>query len=460
LSHDSPEKAIAVFLGIVNYVRNRELLIQMPPSVAADFNPDLDAARRALAEAAACGANILPARLARRLLHAYGIGAAEYPLARSIKSALCAADEIGYPVDLALAFAGAQEREMLAAGLRSPADLQIAARTLRSRTRTASPGTRVSGYRLRPSAARSGIAALRVGVAEDPVFGPVIFLGPSAAAGRCADGLVTALPPLNLALAQDLVTRSRFAEEAAADKRAALESAAATALVRLSQLLTDVDEIAGVELDPLHVEVSGALALDAGIRIAKRGRRFGFRRFAIRPYPTELERLVDWDGRKLLIRPIRPEDESSLGDLLNSLTPEDARMRFFGTMRSLPRSQLARFTQIDYDREMALVAISSSSDGVARYFGEVRTVVDPDNSVANFAVVVRSEFKGKGLGRLLLQNMIEYSRGRGTRELHGETLAGNLRMQRLAQGLGFTLKTGADAGTVDLHLVLHEQKGT
>jgi acetyltransferase len=458
LSHNSPEKAIAIFLGIVDYVRNRELLMQMPASVAADFSPDREAARSALAEAVAAGTDILPARLARRLLHAYGIGAADYPLARSIDAAVRAADEIGYPVDFALALAGADEHEAMATALRSPADIRIAARALRSRVRAEHLRGRVSGYRLRPSAARSGIAALRLGVAEDPVFGPVIFLGPSAAAGRRGAGLLTALPPLNPALAMDLVRRSGFAEAAAADQRAALESATVTALVRLSQLLIDVDEIAAVELNPLQVEIAGVLALDVSIRIAKRGRRFGFRRFAIRPYPTELERQVDWDGGKLLIRPIRPEDESSLGDLLNSLVPEDARMRFFGTMRSLPRSQLARFTQIDYEREMALVAIGSGSDGVARSLGEVRAVVDSDNNVADFAVVVRSELKGKGLGRLLLQSMIDYSRGRGMRELRGETLAGNLRMQQLARSLGFTLKTGADAGTVNLHLALHQQR--
>jgi acetyltransferase len=167
---------------------------------------------------------------------------------------------------------------------------------------------------------------------------------------------------------------------------------------------------------------------------------------------------VEWNGRKLLIRPIRPEDEATLGDLLNSLEPEDSRMRFFGAMRSLPRSQLARFTQIDYDREMALVAIERGSDGVEQSLGEVRAVADPDNVVAEFAVVVRSELKGKGLGRLLLESMIDYSRSRGTRELHGETLGVNLRMRHLAQDLGFTLKTGEDMRTVDLRLSLRENE--
>ncbi len=458
LSHDSPEKAIAIFLGIVNYVRNRELLIEMPPSVAEDFTPDIAAARSALAEAIDAGQDTLPTRLARRLLQAYGIAAAEYPLAGSVDAAIRAADEIGYPVDLALVLANTDERDATAAGLRSPADIRIAVRGLRNSTRTQRPGRRVSGYRLRPSAVRSGVAALRLGVADDPVFGPVIFLRPASAAGGRGEGLVAALPPLNLALAQDLIKRSRFAEEASGKERAALESAAGTALVRLSQLLTDFDAVVGVELDPLHVEISGVVALDARIHIEKRARKLGFRRFAIRPYPKELEQHVDWDGRKLLIRPIRPEDETALGDLLNSLEPEDARMRFFGTMRSLPRSQLARFTQIDYDREMALVALERGSDGVERSLGEVRAVADSVNVAAEFAVVVRSELKGKGLGRLLLSSIIDYSRSRGTGELHGETLAGNMRMQHLAQDLGFKLTTGADMRTVDLRLLLRENK--
>ena len=454
LSHDSPEKAIAIFVGIVDYERNRELLAQMPPSVAEDFTPDSDAARGAVAEALAAGAATLPPRQARHLLQAYGIGSAEYPLAGSIDAALRCADEIGYPVELGLVLANTAERGPVAAAMRSPADIRIAARELRNRARAEHPGARVSGYRLRPDAARSGTAALRLGVAEDPVFGPVIFLGPASAAGARQGGLVVALPPLNLALAHDLVARSRFAEEAPGSERAALESAMCTALVRLSQLLTDIDEVAAVELDPVHVESSGVLVLDACIHIERTARKLGFRRFAIRPYPKELEQRVAWQGRRLLLRPIRPEDETTLNDLLCSLEAEDSRMRFFGTMRKLPRSQLARFTQIDYDREMSLVAIERGSDGVEHSLGEVRAVADPDNLVAEFAIVVRSELKGKGLGRLLLESMIDYLRKRGTAELRGETMTGNLRMIHLAQDLEFEVKAGADISTVDLRLAL------
>ena len=403
LSHDSPEKAIAIFSGIVNYERNRNLLVQLPPSVAEDFIPDGARAHGIIAEAIALGADVLPPRLARSLLEAYGIAAVEYPQAGSVDAAILSADEIG--------------------------------------------------YRLRPSTARGGGVALRLGVADDPIFGPVIFLGPASGSGR-ADDPVVGLPPLNRTLAEDLVGRSRFAGEAAGEQRVALEAALATALLRLSQLLTDLDQVSGMELDPLHVETGGVVAFDARIRIERRERRLGFRRFAIRPYPRELEQTLEWQGRRLLIRPIRPEDETTLADLIASLKPEDARMRFFGTMRKLPRSQLARFTQIDYDREMALVAIERGADGIERSLGEVRAVADPDNAVADFAILVRSDMKGKGLGTLLLRSMVDYCRSRGTGEMFGETLSGNLRMKNLARDLGFALKAGADLSTIELRLPL------
>ena len=455
LSHESPEKAIAVFLGIVSFRRNRELLMQMPPSLAEGFSPETEAARSTLDEALAAGAKTLSARQARRVLQAYGLAVGEYPLTGSVDKAITVADEIGYPVDLFLVLANGAELAESVSGLRSPAEIGIAARGLRSRARTWHPGERISGYRLRPSGARSGAPALRLGVADDPVFGPVIFLGPASAAGFHGGRLVVALPPLNPVLAGDLVARSGFAEELPEDERPPLRAALGNVLVRLSQLLADIDEVAGVDLDPVHVEASGGVVLGARIGIERRERKHGFRRFAIRPYPKELEQPVDWEGRRLLIRPIRPEDEPLLGELLNSLTPEDSRMRFFDSIRGLPRSRLARFSQIDYDREMALVAIECGSDGADHALGEVRAVADPDSRFADFAIVVASGIKGRGLGQLLLQSLVNYCRNRGIGELRGETLDGNLRMQSLARRLGFAVTSGADCGTMDLRLALN-----
>ncbi len=458
LSHDSPERAIAAFLGVLNFRRNRDLLIQLPPSQAADFMPDGEAARSTLGEALAAGEEMLSARRARRLLHAYGIAVGEPPAATSIDAALVAAEQTGYPVDLALLFANGTVFAETANGLRSPAEVRLAARDLRRRQRAQQPASRVGGYRLRPSAARSGTPALRLGVALDELFGPVIFLARSAAAGPPRHGdCVVALPPLNQMLALDLVRRSGFTEEAAgSDERPALEAALSQALIRLSQLLTDLEPVASIDLDPLHVEATGVVALDARIGLARAGTESERRRLAIRPYPKELERALSWNGRTLLVRPIQPEDQEALGALLNSLQPEDARMRFFNAIRSISRGRLARFTQIDYDREMALVAIERDADGSTRALGEVRAVTDSSGEFADFAIVVDSALKGQGLGRLLLDTLVNYCRSRGIAELRGETLDGNLRMQRLARRLGFTLSTGADRGTIDLRLALRQ----
>ncbi len=455
LSHESPEMAITVFLGVVSYRRNRRLLMQIPPSLAEGFSPDMEAARSALGEAMAAGAGQLSVRQARRLLQAYGLAVGEHPLAGSIDKAIACADAIGYPVDLALLLASGAEFPEGAAGLRSPAEIRIAARDLRRRVRTQQPGSRVGAYRLRPGAARSGAPALRLGVADDPVFAPVIFLGPALATGFRGGRLVVALPPLNLILAGDLVTRSGFAEGLPEEDRPALHAAVSNALVRLSQLLTDLDEVTGIDLDPLHAEASGVVVLGARIGVGQSAGRLGHRRFAVGPYPKELEQPVDWQGRRLLIRPIRPEDENMLGELLNSLAPEDSRMRFFNSIKSLPRARLARFSQIDYDREMALVAIERGNDGTGHALGEVRAVANPGSTFADFAIVVASAIKGQGLGKLLLQCLLGYCRSRGIAELRGETLDGNLRMQRLARSLGFTVTTGADRGTLDLSLSLN-----
>ncbi len=454
LNHASVESAIAVFQGILSFQRNRRLLMQMPATLAEDFVPDSELSHGVLDDALAAGFATLPTIAARRLLHAYGIDFAEYAHAGSIDSAVRAADAIGYPVDLFLCTSGAPELDLAATALRSSADIHVAASGLRRDARARHAGVRMNGYRLRPSAPRSGACALRVGVFEDAVFGPVIHLGPSLHGGCLACRNVVGLPPLNQVLAADLVARSGFAHDAPEEQRAQLEATASALLVRVSQLLTDLDEVAGIELDPMHIEPSGARAFDVRIHVARRGRKLGHRRFAICPYPKEVERTVDWNGRALLIRPIRPEDETTLGDLLGSLAPEDARMRFFDTMRRLPRSQLARFTQIDYDREMALVAIERDADGSERSLGEVRLVTAPDNVYADFAIVVRSELKGQGLGRVLLTSIVDYARTRGIGELRAETLSSNMRMQKLATDLGFTLSSGAEWGTIDLRLPL------
>ena len=458
-SYDSPEDAVGVFLGIVNYRRNRDLLMQMPPSIATDFSPDTQAARAVIDRAVRAGRERLSESEACALLDAYGIAVAAPARALTGAQAAEAAQQLGFPVDLSVLLAQPDGKASVAASayaLESGPQVRSAARNLRRRMRERHPDARIEGFSLRHAALPAGARELSIGVGTDPVFGPVILFGQGGSSAAVARDSALALPPLNLLLAHDLISRTRvgrlLADHGAG--RALDREAVCLALERVSQIITDLDEIVALDIDPLVVDDKGANARAARIYIAAHKRRGGSRRFAIRPYPKELEQRLDWGGAALLIRPIRPEDETMHRDFIAALEPEDARNRFFSTMRELPRSQLARFTQIDYDREMALVAVETAADGTEHELGVVRAVTDPDNVRAEFAVVVGSGVKGKGLGKLLMERIIEYCRARGTQELIGETLADNQRMQKLAQACGFSLSVVPGEGTVALHLRL------
>jgi len=195
------------------------------------------------------------------------------------------------------------------------------------------------------------------------------------------------------------------------------------------------------------------IALDARVRVA-RSSVSGAQRLAIQPYPMEQEERVSFDGREILLRPIRPEDEAQHARFLSRIDAEDLQLRFFHAIRSFPRSALARFTQIDYDREMAFIAVSAGEAGVPETLGVVRACSDPDGVNAEFAILVRSDLKGRGLGVILMNKIVAYCRGRGIARLVGEILAGNSRMLALAQQIGFVDAPGEGGGTCRVTLEL------
>jgi len=189
-------------------------------------------------------------------------------------------------------------------------------------------------------------------------------------------------------------------------------------LIALSQMLADLPELAELDINPLLADAHGVIALDARLRVT-RAPGAGSERFAIQPYPAELAESLEWQGRTLLLRPIRPEDEASHRAFVEQLAPDDLRLRFFSVRRSLPRSELARLVQIDYAREMAFIAERLGPDGHPETIGTVRAISDPDNVEAEFAIVVRSDLKGGGLGRLLLQKLERYAVAQGLQRIEG-----------------------------------------
>lgn len=219
----------------------------------------------------------------------------------------------------------------------------------------------------------------------------------------------------------------------------------------LSQMLADLPEHAELDINPLWADADGVLALDARVRVDAQAHG-GAERFSIRPYPDQLEERVVWRGREILLRPIRPEDGPRHRRFIERLDPEDLRLRFFERRRELPKSEIARLTQIDYEREMAFIALDASE--ASETLGVARAVADPDNAEAEFAIIVRSDLKRHGLGRLLLQKMVRYCRSRGTRRLVALILRENRGMLALARSAGFVIdEAWVDRDTVKVVLL-------
>ena len=244
-----------------------------------------------------------------------------------------------------------------------------------------------------------------MGAATDPIFGPVILFGQGGVAVEVIGDRAVALPPLNLALARDLVSHTRVSKLLAGYRdRVAIDCEALhLALLKVSQLICDCPEVVELDINPLLADDRGVIALDARVKVVP-ARSAGAQRLAIRPYPAELEERVDFDGNiNVLLRPIRPEDEPRLRTFFAEAEPKDLRFRFFITRREFAHSELARFSQIDYEREIAFIAVApdehrNEGSADAGMLGEVRVATDPDNLRAEFAVMVRSDLKGRGSG--------------------------------------------------------------
>ena len=210
-------------------------------------------------------------------------------------------------------------------------------------------------------------------------------------------------------------------------------------LLKVSQLICDHPHIAELDINPLLADAAGVVALDARIRLLPADQA-GSDRLAIRPYPSQEEEWITLsDGQSILLRPIRPEDEAAHHQFLSKLSAEDRYFRFFRSVTDFSHETLARFTQIDYDREMAFVAIGKDDRGSPETWGVARAVADADNQEAEFAIVVRSDLHGHGIGHHLLDKLLRYSAKRGTRRMVGQTMSSNHAMQALAKSFGFAL---------------------
>jgi acetyltransferase len=456
-TYSTPEDAVGAVLQMVRYRRNQTALTETPPSLPDEFSVEVGRARAVLEPVLAAGREMLTEPEAKAVLTAYGVPAVETRIAASPEAAAEAAQSIGFPVVLKILSRDISHKSDVGGVALDIADrnqLAGAAAAMLRRVRVRRPDAAIDGFTVQPMLRRPRAHELLVGAKEDSVFGPVVVFGQGGTAVEVIADRAIGLPPLNLALARHLIAETQIARLLAGyrDRPPADLDAVGLVLVKVAQLVADLPDVVELDINPLIADEAGVVALDARVRLRPATGK-GLDRLAIRPYPRGLEEDFDLGGARLTLRPIRPEDEPAHRAFFERLKPEDIRFRFFGALRDLPHSELARYTQIDYDREMAFIA-TARAPAPAETFGVVRTVADPDNLRAEFAIIVRSDIKGRGLGHALLSKMIRYCQARGTAEIVGEVLGENLAMLDLAQACGFRRVSSAERGVVKLSLPL------
>ncbi|MGE0039023.1 MAG: GNAT family N-acetyltransferase [Xanthobacteraceae bacterium] len=449
-SYQTETDAIRGFMHLVRYREALDTLMATPPNLPADFQSDVAAARASLAAALQSGRTWLDPIEVTALLTAYGIPCATVTLARDADAAAAAAAPLlaqGTTVVAKISSPDIVHKSEVGGvrlNLTSEAAVREAVADILARARAARPDARIDGVTIHPMILRPKARELIAGLAADPTFGPVVVFGAGGTAVEVIADKALALPPLDLALAHDLIGRTRISRllKAYRNVPAADADALALVLVKLAQLAADLPEIRELDLNPLLADETGVIAVDARVAVkpleepSRRGPP-GHPRFAIRPYPKEWERHVALrDGATVLVRPVRPEDEPLYGPFFAKVSQHDLRLRFFAPVKEFGHAFVARFTQIDYGRAMAFIAIDEVS---GEMLGVVRLHANSDYDRGEYAVLVRSDLKGRGLGYLLMTLIIEYARSEDLKMIEGQVLAENIAMLDMCRGLGFDI---------------------
>ncbi|WP_033069607.1 bifunctional acetate--CoA ligase family protein/GNAT family N-acetyltransferase [Thalassospira australica] len=458
-TYRTPENAVAAFQHMVNFRKLQELLMETPPSVPHDFTPDTDKARSIIHAAIHAGRDMLTEPEAKSVLECFGINTVKTFAAPNTEDAVTKAEEIGRPVALKILSDDISHKSDVGGvvlNLENGVEVRAAAEKMQRIISQKFPDARLRGFTVQEMVKRAGAKELIVGMTTDPIFGPVILFGHGGVEVEVVRDRAMALPPLNMKLARELVEGTRIHKllQGYRDVPAVNLEELYMTLVRLSQLVVQLGEVVELDMNPLLADREGVIALDARIKVTPKVAS-DENRLAIHPYPRHLKQNVTMDdGTVYLLRPIKPEDEPAHYEFMSRLTPEDIHFRFFGSVRELPHSEMARQTQLDYDRDMAFLAIVPDGDGEGEIHGIVQVVIDPNNETAEYAIMVRSDIKGRGLGRILMEQMIEFCRRKGTETFIGQVLPNNRRMLTLCENLGFSRKFIAEEEVFEVTLPL------
>jgi acetyltransferase len=459
-SFRTPEAAVGAFGNIAAYYQNQRLLQQTPPPLSTLATPDIEAARLVIESVLAERRKVLTEMESKTLLSAFQIPVTHTILARTATEAMMIATQLGYPVALKVDSPDISHKsdvQGVVLNLSHGAAVKTAYTDMMERVARLAPRARINGITVQKMAAARRGREIYIGLVTDEPFGPVIVFGAGGTMIELLDDRAMELPPLNQYLARRLIERSRVAatlgEWRGAD--AVDMDALEQLLLRVSEMVCELPQLREMDINPIIIDASGAVAVDARIVIdgtppASSGtssQRYGH--LAILPYPARHEQV--WPmrgGGDYTVRPIRPDDAQMLQQLVLSLSPESRYFRFISSMTELPPSMLARFSLIDYDREMALVAVfkqrSTGANGqiqeTERIIGVSRYITNPDQTSCEFSLVVADDFSGRGLGSRLMESIMDVAREKGLSEINGIVLAKNPGMLKLMKSLGFSVK--------------------
>lgn len=459
-TYDTPHDAVRAFMHLVDYRRSQTSLMETPASIPVEFEPDTARARTIIQKVLDEGRDLLTEPEAKEVLEAYAIPTTKTHVVSSPSEARDAASRFTGPVVLKILSREITHKSDVggvALGLKTPDAVEAAATTMLERVREAEPEAQIDGFVIQEMVSRPGAYELIVGMNEDAQFGPTVLFGQGGTAVELLGDTILGLPPLNLHLAREMVSSTRIHKllRGFRDRPAVDMDALDLALIKVSQLVVDIGEIKELDINPLLADQNGVVALDARVVVAPY-EGHPHHRLAIKPYPKELEETIELgDGRTLLLRPIRGEDEPCLRAGFAKLTPDEVKLRFFVPMKTLDHLWAARLSQINYDREMALIFTDHGAPGKTEIYGIACISADPNNESAEYALIVRNDMTGMGLGTLLLKKILAYAKARGIREVFGDVLRDNRKMLRLCDKLGFeTSHEGDDLSVVRTSMVL------
>ena len=439
--------------GFMHLVQHREVvatLAQVPPAMPSEFTPDTVAARQIVAAALADGRQWLDPVEIARLFEAYQIPMVPTFAAANAEQAAVHASSLfaqGATVVLKIMSRDIVHKSDVGGvvlNLTNVDAVRAATADILARAKALRPEARIAGVIVQAMVVQPKARELILGIADDPTFGTVIVFGRGGTAVEIINDKALALPPLNLQLARDLIERTRVSRllRAYRDVPAVKQDAVATVLVKLAQMAADIPEICELDINPLLADQAGVLAVDARIAVGQVARKFagsGPANFAVRPYPSQWQRYIEVrDGWRIFVRPIRPEDEPLIHELLRHVTSQDLRLRFFAPMKEFTHEFIARLTQLDYARAMAFVAFDEATGELV---GVVRIHSDSIYENGEYAILLRSELKGRGLGWALMQLIIEYAKSEGLKQITGEVLQENSAMLKMCRELGFAVKS-------------------